>query len=607
MAKRQHNFGASVEEKDKKKINKQGIQKVARIFQFVWPYRWIFGLGMIFLIFSQFTAMSFPMLMGQLIEAINSKSSDQLRQVSLWLMGLMALQAIFSFFRVFTFTRVSERAMRDVRHGLYGRLISLPISFFEKNRIGDLMSRITSDVTQLQDVLSITLAEFFRQIFTLLIGIGIIFYTSPKLALFMLATFPFMVVAAFFFGRFIRKNAKRTQDELAKTNIIVEETLQSISVVKAFGNEFFEVSRYGQSLEKVVHFALRTATFRGAFISFVIFALFGTVVAVVWYGGTLVQAGELRFGDLFSFILYTGYIGGSVGGLGDMYAQLQRTIGASERIVEIFGEKTEIDAQQAPTKVDIEGHIRFEDVVFSYPSRADLPVLKGLNLSIDAGQKVALVGASGAGKSTIAQLLMRFYDIQDGRITLDGKSLKKYDLSALRQNMAIVPQEVLLFGGTIEENIAYGKPNASHEEIIEAARQANALSFIESFPEGFQTVVGDRGIKLSGGQRQRIAIARAILKDPALLILDEATSALDSESEKLVQEALDLLMQNRTTLIIAHRLATIRNVDKIYVLQEGHVTQSGTHESLLLDEQGLYAHLVRLQMESDVSKQLSEL
>jgi len=460
------------------------------------------------------------------------------------------------------------------------------------------MSRITSDVTQLQDVLSITLAELFRQIFTLVGGVLLITLISGKLTLFMLSTFPFLVVAAIIFGRFIRKNSKKVQDELAKTNIIVEETLQSVNVVKAFTNERLEVGRYTTSIQRVVDYALKAATFRGGFISFIIFVLFGGVVGVVWYGGNLVLTGELDFKDLFTFIIYTGFIGGSVGGLGDMYAQIQKTIGASERVLEILEEKSEVDVSRPFEFKKTHGNVVFENVGFEYPSRPDMAVLKDISIHVKSGEKVALVGQSGAGKSTLVQLLMKLYPLTKGKIVIDGVDISKQDVTELRSNIAIVPQEVMLFGGTIYENIAYGKPGSTEDEVYEAARKANAFDFITSFPEKFQTVVGERGVKLSGGQRQRVAIARAILKDPSILILDEATSALDSESEKLVQDALDELMKNRTTIIIAHRLATIRNVDTIYVLKDGEIAESGSHEDLILKEEGIYANMVKLQFDN---------
>ncbi|PWK28924.1 ABC-type multidrug transport system fused ATPase/permease subunit [Arcicella aurantiaca] len=634
MAKR--NFGAEVAPEDKKKVTKEGFNKALSIFKFTLPYKGTFFIGFIFLILSQITSMSIPLLMGQMVGAIvspnkavtqefanmpNSGVSQRiqhflnpdsvtlsLNNVTALFVFLLILQAVFSFFRVYTFARVSERSMRDLRRTLYTKIITLPVPFFEKNRVGDLMSRMTTDISQLQDVLSITLAELFRQLFTLIGGIILISYLSSKLTLFMLMTFPFLVVAAIIFGRFIRKNAKKVQDELASTNIIVEETLQSINVVKAFTNEDLEAKRYSSSVQRVVDYALKAATFRGGFISFVIFVLFGGVVGVVWYGGNLVLSGELAFKDLFTFIIYTGFIGGSVGGLGDMYAQIQRTIGASERILEILREDSEINLTEksvGKTEAHTNPKIVYQNVAFSYPSRPDVGVLKNISLEVKSGEKIGLVGYSGAGKSTIVQLLMRYYKLSSGNILVDGKNINDYDLTELRKKIAIVPQEVMLFGGTIYENISYGNPNASEKEVIEAARKANAFDFIDSFPEQFQTIVGERGVKLSGGQRQRIAIARAILKDPAILVLDEATSALDSESEKLVQDALDVLMQNRTTIIIAHRLATIRNVDTIYVLKEGEVAEKGSHDELVTIEDGIYANLVKLQFENNSALETS--
>ena len=489
--------------------------------------------------------------------------------------------------------------MRDVRQTLYAKIITLPIFHFEKRRVGELMSRITSDITQLQDVLSITLAEFFRQIFTLVGGVALITYLSWKLTLFMLATFPLLVISAIVFGKFIRKISKKAQDELANTNIIVEETFQSIQAVKAFTNEKYEVNRYTNSLNKVVNEALKAATLRGGFVSFIIFALFGGIVGVVWYGAQLVAQGDLILADLLTFIFYTAFIGGSVGGLGDIYAQLQKTIGASDRILEILGDPSEVDIHESETSVPITfGAIDLQDIHFSYPSRSSVEILKGISFTIEPGQKIAIVGTSGTGKSTLAQLMMRFYEPSQGKIMMGDYDIQDMPVGDWRKMVALVPQEVLLFGGSIRENIAYGKPGASEEEIHQAAEQAYAKEFIESFPEKWDTLVGERGVKLSGGQRQRIAIARAILKDPKFLILDEATSALDSESEKWVQSALEELMKNRTSLIIAHRLSTIRSADKIIVMESGKIVEIGSHENLMAKKQGVYQKMVKLQTEN---------
>jgi ABC-type multidrug transport system fused ATPase/permease subunit len=449
------------------------------------------------------------------------------------------------------------------------------------------------------------LAELFRQVFTLVGGIAFIMVVSWKLSLFMLLTFPPIVLAAGLFGRKIRTLSKTVQQELAHTNTIVEETLQAINSVKAFTNERFETNRYNLSLSKVVRTALQSNLYRGGFVSFVIIGLFGGIILVLWRGATLVHTpvsdpNHLQIGDLTAFIIYTAFIGASVAGLGEIYGKVQSTLGASERILEILDETPEPTLQEpalglVPAK--IQGDIRYEHVAFRYPTRPDVSVLQDIDFHIAAGEKIALVGPSGAGKSTIAGLLMQFYPLSGGRIVVDGHDVADYDLTALRSHIGIVPQETLLFGGTIRDNIAYGKPGATDQEIIEAAQRANAWQFISAFPESLDTVVGDRGIKLSGGQRQRVAIARAILKNPAILILDEATSSLDSESEKLVQGALDELMQNRTSLIIAHRLSTIRKVDKILVIDGGRIVEAGSHDELSERPGGLYANLLRLQFE----------
>ena len=599
MAKRHEKFGAGVDPKDSVKVTKKNLSKAIKIFRFVIPYKWTFVLGMVFLLLSNMTTLSFPLLIGEMTKVIEGKSKFQINEVTLFFFAILIIQSILSFFRIYTFAQVSEKAMRDVRQTLYAKIITLPIFHFEKRRVGELMSRITSDITQLQDVLSITLAEFFRQIFTLVGGVALITYLSWKLTLFMLATFPLLVISAIVFGKFIRKISKKAQDELANTNIIVEETFQSIQAVKAFTNEKYEVNRYTNSLNKVVNEALKAATLRGGFVSFIIFALFGGIVGVVWYGAQLVAQGDLILADLLTFIFYTAFIGGSVGGLGDIYAQLQKTIGASDRILEILGDPSEVDIHENETKASLAfGAIDLQDIHFSYPSRPSIEILKGISFTIEPGQKIAIVGTSGTGKSTLAQLMMRFYEPSQGKIMMGDYTIQDMPVGDWRKMVALVPQEVLLFGGSIRENIAYGKPGASEQEIQQAAEQAYAKEFIESFPEKYDTLVGERGVKLSGGQSQRIAIARAILKDPKFLILDEATSALDSESEKWVQSALEELMKNRTSLIIAHRLSTIRSADKIIVMESGKIVEMGSHENLMAKKQGVYQKMVKLQTEN---------
>jgi ATP-binding cassette, subfamily B, bacterial len=404
------------------------------------------------------------------------------------------------------------------------------------------------------------------------------------------------------FGRFIRKNSKKTQDVLADTNVILDESLHNISIVKAFTNEWMETSRYREKLQMLVRMAVRTDTYRGILISFAIFSLFGSLILVMWRGSHMVMEGTMGVGDLISFIMFMAFIGGSLAGLPDVYAAIAKAVGATERLHEILNEQPEAALPTSHVELGetIRGEISYEDVRFTYETRPDVEVLRGINLHLASGEKIALAGSSGAGKSTIAQLLMRFYEIGSGKLLIDGKPIQDYDLHHLRRHVGIVPQEVILFGGTIRENIGYGKQGATDEEIRSAAQQANALEFIDEFPEKFETLVGDRGVKLSGGQRQRIAIARAILKNPAILILDEATSSLDAGSENLVQQALDTLMVGRTTLIIAHRLGTIRNVDRIYVLDHGQIVESGNHDELIANPEGYYSKLIALQMSSGV-------
>ena len=583
---------------DKRALNKKNFKKLIGVFSFVTPYKGKFILGMICLLFSSTILMAFPYLLGKLVDIASGKTwvLSSINQVALAIVAVLFFQSIFSFFRVYLFAQVSERSMADVRLSVFSKMVMLPTTFFDQRRVGELISRITSDVALLQDTFSITLAELFRQIATLIIGIVVISFIATKLTLFMIFTFPFLVLGAMLFGKSIRRLSKETQDKLAEANIIVEETLQAIHVVKSFTNELFERNRYNKNLQETVKIALKTATYRGAFISFIIFALFGGIVAVLWYGATLVQGGEMSIGDLLTFVMFTIFIGGSVAGLGDMYSQIQRAIGASERVLEIIDEQPEQKDLSNRTE-KLNGQIEFSNVGFAYPTRKELNVLSDINFKIEQGQKVALVGPSGAGKSTIIQLLSRYYTTDKGIISVDGKSLEEYRLEELRGNIGMVPQEVMLFGGTIRENIAYGRPNATGEEIIEAAEKANAMEFITKFPEGMETIVGERGVKLSGGQRQRIAIARAILKDPAILVLDEATSSLDAESEYLVQQALDKLMEGRTTIMIAHRLATVRKADTIFVIKDGKIVERGNHEELSSNNDGVYQHLSKLQFQ----------
>ncbi|MFT5714236.1 MAG: ABC transporter fused permease/ATP-binding protein [Flavobacterium sp.] len=581
----------------KSKITASSLNKATLIFQYAENHRWKFYVGLIFLLLTGATALAFPKLMGMLIDCVKNKDNAQANNIALLLIGILFMQSIFSFFRLSLFINFTEHTLANLRLSLYSNLVKLPMSFFSQKRVGELNSRISSDITQIQDTLTSTIAEFLRQFILIIGGVALLATESIKLTLLMLSVVPLVAVAAVIFGRFIRKYSKNVQDQVAESQVIVEETMQGISVVKAFANEWYEIARYNGKIKEVVKIAIKGGKYRGYFASFIIFCLFGAIVAVVWFGVRLSISGEMSVGQLISFVLYSTFVGASFGGIAELYAQIQKAIGATERVFELLEETPEkINSEQNKAQIEkIRGNVTFKNVGFSYPSRKEIKVLKDVNFTANFGQKIAIVGPSGTGKSTIASLLLRFYDIDSGEILVDGKNIYDFDLEHLRGNMSIVPQDVILFGGTIKENIAYGKPDATESEILLAAKQANALNFIESFPEKFETIVGERGVKLSGGQRQRIAIARALLKNPSILILDEATSSLDSESEKLVQEALEILMEGRTSIIIAHRLSTIRSADQILVLDNGVITEQGTHQELIILENGIYKNLSNLQ------------
>ena len=620
MARARLNSGnAQAEELSKAKINKESIKQVVKLLSYLKPYRIKFFLGLACLILSSASSFLFPLLMGRLIgngaqEAQGGKVvpneildifPTDINTVAITLLIVLFIQAIFSYFRINWFVEVAEKGLADIRRDTYHKLITLPMNFFSQRRVGELNSRLSADLSQIQDAITTTLAEMIRQIIIFIGGITFLILVSGKLTLLLLAVLPVLVVIAVTFGRFIRKISREAQDKLAESNTIVEETLQGISNVKAFVNEAFEVGRYNKSVRQVVKIAMRGARFRGIFASFIVFCMFGAIVSVVWYGSHLVQTGEISIASMFTFILLSTFVGAAMGSFPELYATMQKAFGASERVLEILAEENEpisMDESKNIIQQKIQGKLEFKDVVFAYPSRKEITVLNGVSFVAKQGEKVAIIGPSGAGKSTIAGLILRFYETQSGTLLFDGIPSTDFSLTDIRNQVAIVPQDVLLFGGTIRENIAYGRLNATEEDILMAARRANADEFISGFPEAYDTLVGERGVKLSGGQRQRIAIARALLKDPALLILDEATSSLDSESERLVQEALEELMKNRTSIIIAHRLSTIRESDKIIVLEKGKVVESGNHNELMKNETGLYRYLSQLQFDNQVVK-----
>jgi len=593
------------EDLPKAKLNKETLGKAIRIFKFIGPHKWKFFLGLFFLAGTGAVALIFPKLMGDLMGLVGKmESMDSLlaiaNKVGLQLLFLFALQSVFSFFRVILFVNVTENMLAGVRQDVYNRLIRMPMSFFSSRQVSELNSRVGADIAQIQETFTTSIAEFLRQSMIIIGGIAIICFTSGRLALVMLSIIPVLALLTVFFGRKIRKISKGVQDNVADSNVIVGESLMGIANVKAFTNEAYETTRYKKSTVEIVKLAMKSGFARGSFFSFIIFCLFGAIVFMVWYVVKLKVEGRISPDNMMSFLFYTVMVAGSIGGLPEQYAQIQRAVGATERVFDLLDEPIENINLEKPVTTSVkrfEGEVVFENISFSYPSRKDFTVLKNISFKAKKGETIAIVGPSGAGKSTITNLILRFYDPNTGKILIDGKDARDYSLMELRSQMAIVPQDVLLFGGTIKDNIGYGKQNSTMEEIVDAARKANALGFIESFPDKFETKVGERGIQLSGGQRQRIAIARAVLKNPSILLLDEATSSLDSESERLVQEALDKLMEGRTSVVIAHRLSTIRKADKIIVIDKGEVKESGSHEELITINDGLYKSLSKLQFE----------
>jgi len=517
---------------------------------------------------------------------------------SVWfLIAIVGAQAFIAFWRILLFAKASERALASLRTDTFSRIIRLPMATLNQRRGGELASRLANDVEAMRETLVTTIPMLIRHSVMLLLCLILILQMSVKLSLVMIGTIPVVIVMIAIFGSRIRKLTRRAQDNLASSQVVVEESLQSIVSVKAFRNEAFEMARYGKNLGEYLRTVIRAAIPRASFIAFIIFAFSVALILVTWYAMRMLNEGTIGKEELTQFAGLTGMIAASFMQFPELIAQLQRALGATERVRELLHDTTEpADESTAPLE-RFQGEIELRDITFAYPTRPDSIVLRDFNLSAKAGQRIALVGPSGSGKTTSVSLLFRFYDPNSGEVLIDGKNVRDLSLTTLRRNLALVPQEVLLFGGTIRENIAYGKPGASEEEIVSAAKQANAHDYITALDDGYDTLVGDRGAQLSGGQRQRIAIARAILADPAILILDEATSSLDAESERLVQEALDKLMENRTSLIIAHRLSTVRRCDQILVMSAGSVLERGTHEELIAKPGGLYGSLARLQLE----------
>ena len=591
---------------EKVKLTANSYAQARNFLSFLKPYRLIYTIGWMFLLLSSITSMLFPLLMGQLM---GTDSQTTVGNESGWLdydftstksiltimLVVFAFQSIFSFFRITVFSRVTEKVLKDFRESAFKKLIRLPVDFYNKNKVGELTSRIATDITLLQETLNTTIAEFFRQFITIIIGVTYILYVSWELSLWMLAVVPVVAIIGVFFGRQVKKLSKQAQEESAKSNSVLEEVLMGIVNVKAFTNEKYEWGRYNSKISNIARLNIKNGIVRGLLVSFIIFCLFGAIAFIIWKAKQMEYAGDITNKEFISFIMYTVFLGASFGALPDLYAKIQKAIGSTEYLMDLLKNENE-EVDDKPSLTEFNGNISFKGVHFSYPSRPDVPVLKGITFNANYGNTIALVGSSGAGKSTISSLLLKFYDVDQGAVMFDNYNIKDFSSASIREHTAIVPQEVILFSGSIKNNIAYGNLKATENEIIEAAKKANAFEFIQKFPDQFETEVGDRGIQLSGGQKQRIAIARAVLKNPKLLILDEATSALDTESEKLVQEALDELMKNRTSIVIAHRLSTIKNADTILVLEDGKIKAQGRHEDLIADKDGTYYQLNNAQV-----------
>jgi len=584
-------------EVEKKKITKAGLVNAFKLYHYIKPFQKEYFIGVIFLFLSSLGNLAFPKLLGEMVNSATSTVPDKMNHVAVLLGLVLLLNAVFSYFRVVLFNNVTEKALAFLRRDTYNHLIRLPLKFFEQHRVGELNSRISADITLLQETMTTTLAELIRQLIIIIGGITLLAITSIKLTLFMLVILPPTMVFARMFGKYIRKISKEVQHEVAKSNTVVEETLQGIQSVKAYTNEFFEISRYRKKTEIIAEMGMRSGIYRGAFASFIILGLFGALAAVIWKGSAMLAKGELVPGDLFSFVIYSAFVGGTIGGLASVFTSIQKFLGATEELFALFNENEEelTEVGHIEPTHELHGQISFKGLSFAYPMRKDELVLRDIDIDIASNQLIALVGPSGAGKSTIASLLLGLHKPTKGKILFDGREQAYFPLSAIRKQIALVPQDIFLFGGSIRENIAYGRTNATEEEIYDAALKANAMEFIDRFPEKLDTIVGERGTQLSGGQRQRIAIARAVLKNPKILILDEATSSLDSESERLVQDALEKLMTGRTSIVIAHRLSTIRNADQIFVMDKGSLAEVGTHEELIQVSEGIYRNLSELQ------------
>jgi subfamily B ATP-binding cassette protein MsbA len=562
------------------------------------------ALATLTLILSALIGLAFPIVVRYLLDAAFVRQDRAiLDRIALGLILLFTVQALLNYVQTYYLRAVGERVVAGLRRELFSRLLMMPPGFFAERRTGELVSRLTTDIGQLQGVLSHQIAEFSRQVLALVGGIILLTVMQPQLTLTALGVVPLAVGSALFFGRRLRRMTTTVQDKVAEATAVAEEAFSQIRTVQSFVQEPAERQRYGDRISESVRAALTRANVRGVFFGVLTFATFIGIVFVLWQGGLQVLEGRLTPGEMVQFLLYTITIAAAIGALASFFSSYQEAVGAAERVFEILEMDPAIadPADPAALPSPVRGRVTFEGVSFRYQRDPALPwILEDINLSCAPGEVVALVGPSGGGKTTLVSLLPRFWDVDKGRVTLDGIDVRSLRLAELRGAIAIVPQDPALFSGTVRENIAYARPGASLDEVGAAAVAAHADEFIERLPQGYETLVGERGVKLSGGQRQRVAIARAILKDPAVLILDEATSNLDTESERLIEDALGKLLVGRTTLIIAHRLSTVRRADRLVVIDHGRIVEEGTHGELL-ELGGIYSRLYQRQFRDDES------